>query len=514
MTTQDNQNHGEPTLRNIPPVLAGLSSFLLPGLGQMLLGPSISNAPFTNGMAFLGSVLSLIGLIIWRVSVIAYKQTTWRERIVVAFERQSVLWLLVVALIMLWVLVVMDAIRLARRREPASERGLATIAYILIGVMFFLLGWQIVDLDVVKLVTELSDAMPVIAKIAWPWPKAFVKEEKIFQGEEIIYTACEEDKIPPPLPQESGQPYLEVTPRCGVLSDYDVEGTRLHVVGYEFRPNEEVVIWWEDPLGKAFRVRYEGEFVTAITDNEGNFTVNFVMPNILIPPSASEGPIAHRLQARQTSYVGGYKPSKELLLAIEKMIETIFLGMMATLFGIVFAIPVSFLAARNLMAASPITEGIYYITRFILNVVRSIEPIIWAIIAILWVGMGPFAGVIALTVHTIAALGKLYSESIESIDPGPIEAVHAVGANWIQTIVYAVIPQVIPPFVSFTIYRWDINVRMSTIIGAVGGGGIGFLLIQWIRLTDYRSAGIAVWFIAITVSILDYVSSRIREHYV
>jgi phosphonate transport system permease protein len=188
--------------------------------------------------------------------------------------------------------------------------------------------------------------------------------------------------------------------------------------------------------------------------------------------------------------------------------------MMATLFGIVFAIPVSFLAAHNLMSGSPFTLGIYYFTRFVLNIIRSIEPIIWAIIATLWVGLGPFAGVIALLVHSIAALGKLYSEAIESIDPGPIEAVHATGANWIQTIVYAVVPQVIPPFVSFTIYRWDINVRMSTIIGAVGGGGIGFLLIQWIRLTDYRSAGIAVWFIAITVAILDFVSAKIRERYV
>ena len=196
------------------------------------------------------------------------------------------------------------------------------------------------------------------------------------------------------------------------------------------------------------------------------------------------------------------------------MVETIFLGMMATLFGIIFAIPVSFLAARNLMSGSPLTLLIYNVTRFILNIIRSMEPIIWAIVATLWVGLGPFAGVIALMFHSIAALGKLYSEAIESIDDGPIEAVHATGANWIQTIVYAVIPQVIPPFVSFTIYRWDINVRMSTIIGAVGGGGIGFLLIQWIRLTDYRSAGIAVWFIAITVAILDFVSSKIREKYI
>ena len=126
----------------------------------------------------------------------------------------------------------------------------------------------------------------------------------------------------------------------------------------------------------------------------------------------------------------------------------------------------------------------------------------------------PFAGTIALTLHTIAALGKLYSESIESIDPGPLEAIQATGGNRLQTIIYAVIPQVLPPFISFTIYRWDINVRLSTVIGLVGGGGIGFILIQWIRQFQYEAAGLAVWLIAITVSILDYVSSEIRARFV
>jgi phosphonate transport system permease protein len=166
------------------------------------------------------------------------------------------------------------------------------------------------------------------------------------------------------------------------------------------------------------------------------------------------------------------------------------------------------------MSTSRLTLAIYYLTRTFLNIVRSIEPLIWAIIATVWVGLGPFAGVVALTLHSIAALGKLYSEAIESIDPGPIEAVQATGANWLQTIVFAVVPQMVPPFVSFTIYRWDINVRMSTIIGAVGGGGIGYLLIQWVRLLDFKSAGIAVWFIAITVAILDSVSAEIRARFV
>ncbi|MFW6232310.1 MAG: ABC transporter permease subunit, partial [Spirochaetota bacterium] len=164
----------------------------------------------------------------------------------------------------------------------------------------------------------------------------------------------------------------------------------------------------------------------------------------------------------------------------------------------------------NIMSGSPLTMAIYYLTRTLMNIVRSIEPLIWALIAVVWVGLGPFAGIVALTLHSVAALGKLYSEAIEGIDQGPIEAVRATGANGFQTIMFAVVPQMISPFVSFSIYRWDINVRMSTVIGLVGGGGIGFLLVQYIRLLDYRAAGIAVWFIAITVAILDYVSAEIR----
>jgi phosphonate transport system permease protein len=263
-----------------------------------------------------------------------------------------------------------------------------------------------------------------------------------------------------------------------------------------------------------FRQRQAGEYLQVTSDAEGSFELEMTMPYRTIAPSEARDFAIWQLQARQLAALGPAEPSEELLLAIEKMVETIFLGMMATFFGILLSLPVSFLAAKNLMSGSWVTLAVYYLTRTVLNIIRSIEPLIWAVIAIIVVGLGPFAGIVALTVHSIAALGKLYSEAIESIDPGPIEAIHATGANWLQTIMYGVVPQVIPPFVSFTIYRWDINVRMSTVIGLVGGGGIGFLLIQWIHLLDYRAAGIAVWFIAITVAILDYVSSEIRQRFV
>lgn len=161
--------------------------------------------------------------------------------------------------------------------------------------------------------------------------------------------------------------------------------------------------------------------------------------------------------------------------------------------------------------AIPTGMAIYYITRTLLNATRAIEALIWVIIFVVWVGIGPFAGVMALSLHTVAALAKLYSEQVESILPGPLEAVRSTGATRLQMIIYSVIPQIIPPYISFTMYRWDINVRMSTIIGFAGGGGIGFLLYQNINLMNYRAASAQMLAIAIVVALMDYLSSYMRE---
>lgn len=159
----------------------------------------------------------------------------------------------------------------------------------------------------------------------------------------------------------------------------------------------------------------------------------------------------------------------------------------------------------------PIGFTIYSVSRAILNVLRSIEPLIMGIVFVVWVSLGPFAGIMALTLHTIAALGKLFSEQIEGIDDGPVEAINATGANRLQMIIFAVIPQIVPPYLAFTLYRWDINVRVSTIIGFVGGGGIGFVLSQNIQQLRYRQASVMMLAIAIVVSLLDYFSSSIRS---
>ncbi len=168
----------------------------------------------------------------------------------------------------------------------------------------------------------------------------------------------------------------------------------------------------------------------------------------------------------------------------------------------------AFITPKRLMPVGLIT---YTVVRSILNVIRSIEPLVYVITFAVWVGIGPFAGVLALTLHTVAALGKLFSEQVENISEGPLEAITATGATALQRVVFAVIPQIVPPYIAFTLYRWDINVRMSTIIGFGGGGGIGFVLAQAINLLQYRQAAVMMIAIAIVVGTLDYISSEVRS---
>ncbi|HSJ86116.1 MAG TPA: phosphonate ABC transporter, permease protein PhnE [Anaerolineales bacterium] len=193
------------------------------------------------------------------------------------------------------------------------------------------------------------------------------------------------------------------------------------------------------------------------------------------------------------------------------MIETIAMGLMATLFSTLLAIPVSFFAAHNIMSRFRGGTAIYYVVRAILNVVRAIDTIVWGLIVIVWVGLGSFAGVIALTIHSVAALGKLFSEEIEHIDPGPVEALTATGANLIQTIRYAVIPQITPSFLAYSLLRWDINMRSATVIGFVAGGGIGFFVVETTRMGGYQQYATALWVVAIVIILVDYISTRWRE---
>lgn len=197
--------------------------------------------------------------------------------------------------------------------------------------------------------------------------------------------------------------------------------------------------------------------------------------------------------------------------ALLAIIDTIYIALISTLFALPFSFLLGMLMARNVMGFSRFTLLVYFVLRFIANFTRSIEPLIWAIIFTVWVGIGPFAGMLALLVHTISSLAKQYSEQIEDVEVGTVEAIEAVGANRIQVIWFAIVPQLVVPFLSFTIYRWDINVRMATIIGLVGGGGIGNLIIQYQGLALWNEVGMCLALVVFVVWILDFVSSRVRS---
>jgi phosphonate transport system permease protein len=194
-----------------------------------------------------------------------------------------------------------------------------------------------------------------------------------------------------------------------------------------------------------------------------------------------------------------------------KLVETIAIGLMATIFSTILAVPVSFLAAHNIMSRVPGGQPVYFVVRLILNFVRAIDTVVWGLIIIVWVGLGSYAGVIALTVHSVAALAKLFSEEIEHIDPGPVEAIEATGGDFFQIIRFAVIPQIIPPFLSYTLLRWDINMRSATVIGFVAGGGIGFFVVETIRMGAYQMYAAALWAVAVVIILVDAISSYWRN---
>jgi phosphonate transport system permease protein len=225
-------------------------------------------------------------------------------------------------------------------------------------------------------------------------------------------------------------------------------------------------------------------------------------------------PLAFFTQVSNTGSIlsGIFRPNTaKMVPMLAALVETIYLALMATVLAIPFAFVLSFFAAKNLMFESIPGKIAYIVIRTISTIFRSIEAIVWAIIFVVWVGIGPFAGMLALWIHSISSLIKLYSEQIENIDPGPVEAIKATGASTLQVWRYAVAPQILAPYLAFTIYRWDINVRMATIVGFVGGGGIGLALYQEQQMLAWRNVGLIMWLVALVVWIMDMFSGYIRE---
>jgi len=196
------------------------------------------------------------------------------------------------------------------------------------------------------------------------------------------------------------------------------------------------------------------------------------------------------------------------------MIVTIFLGIMGTAFALVVAVPLSFLAARNIMTGHPVTNAIYVAVRLLFTVIRSIDVLIVVLVILTLSGLGNATGVFAIAFHNVGVMGKLYSEAIEGIDAGPAEAMTATGANRLQVIWAAILPQLVNPFISFTIYRLDTNVRLANVVGLVGGGGIGVALFQNIQLLRYHTAGTFILLIIITVAAMDFISAQVRKRLV
>jgi phosphonate transport system permease protein len=381
--------------------------------------------------------------------------------------------------------------------KPPQRRGLMSswrfIVGLLIAVVVYAYGWRVTEINLQKLATGAPKIVHIVTQIIQP---DVLTRDRAYQTVYAYFKVPCSGAAPAQPPVSETEPYLVLSQTCGA------PGEPLSVEGFNFRPNTRGTLRWIPAEGTTRSLAHID------SDANGHFVVAISVP--AVPESEQEQQIEVELRWS----VGLPYPSETARLVLEKMVETVFLALMATTFAIFIAVPLSFLGARNLMSAYRGTMIIYFAVRGFFNIVRSIEPLIWAIIFAVWVSIGPFAGVLALGMHSIAALGKLYSEQVESIDPGPIEAIQATGANALQTIIYAVVPQIVPPYVAFTIYRWDINVRMSTVIGMVGGGGIGFLLIQWVNLLRYKQAGVAVWAITVVVWVMDYVSGVVRERIV
>ncbi len=365
-----------------------------------------------------------------------------------------------------------------------------TLLLLVIAIPLYVWSWNATQIDLGTLIQGAPKARPILTDLVQP--SLFERGEQSESRESSLRVPCTGDAAGVPT---GGDADLLLSSTCLNARE------PVTIQGSGFRPNTEGRLYWQ-VTGLQGRLRDE----RFTTDASGNFTVETD-----IPPLLAENPGDHKLLAEATWEAGGLSPSEALRITIDKMIETVFLALMATTLAAILAVPLSFLGARNIMPTTGLGNTVYILTRTFFNLTRSIEPLILATIFAIWVSFGPFAGVLALTVSTIANLGKLYSEAAESIDLGPIEAITATGANRLQVIWYAVVPQITPPYISFTVYHWDINVRMSTIIGFVGGGGIGMELSRWINQLQWNNAATAVWAIVIVVTVMDYASAVVRE---
>jgi phosphonate transport system permease protein len=375
-------------------------------------------------------------------------------------------------------------------KEFNLRRSVVTLIAILLAVAAYVIGAQVTQINLVKLLTSLPKSKQILSDLIHP--DLTSRDTQNTTLDVVFPVPC--GSAAAAQPQTSG-PRIATSVPCANSRDV------ITVQGYDLATNTNVKLEWLLPDGNLLFS------VLAKTDAKGDFTAQVEVR----PITATVNGVPSHLQAITSVPVGKFIPSQALKDVVNALMVTIFMALLATTAGTVVAAPVSFLAARNIMGNTIVGKVFYTITRTILNVTRSYDALVLATVFALWLSFGPFAGVLALSIVTIASLGKLFSEAVENIDPGPLEAVYATGANSAQVVLFAVVPQIIPDFISYIIYHWDINVRISTILGFVGGGGIGYYLSQRINVLQYRQAGTAIWAIVAVVWAMDFLSAEIRK---
>jgi phosphonate transport system permease protein len=187
--------------------------------------------------------------------------------------------------------------------------------------------------------------------------------------------------------------------------------------------------------------------------------------------------------------------------------DTLLIALMATLFGAVGGLLLCFPASRNLASRF----WMYFVFRRLAEIARTVPEVVYALIFVVAFGVGPFAGFLALTAHTTGALGKLFAEANENIDERQLEGVRAAGGNWFEVIRYAALPQVLPNFTTYTLWRLELNIRSAAIVGFVGAGGIGQELYQAISLNYYEDVSAIVLMVVVTITLIDLACEKIRH---
>ena len=193
----------------------------------------------------------------------------------------------------------------------------------------------------------------------------------------------------------------------------------------------------------------------------------------------------------------------------QEMLVTLHIAVWGTLLAVIAAVPAGLLSASNVAPA-----WLHQPVRRLMDACRAINEMVFAMLFIVAVGLGPFAGVLALAVHTTGTLAKLFSEAVEAIDPRPVEGIRATGAHKLVEVAYGVVPQVLPLWLSFTLYRFESNVRSASVVGMVGAGGIGVVLFEVIRGFQYAQTSAVLLILIVTVSLIDLGSAALRQRFI